>query len=93
MSSVDIISGSHLAITWGCFFLALPITSVLWGIGCLQLYLYYEKYWETDQRWFKLYILIIWILDTVHQVFVVVFEYVYFVKTILDPESRNTLRE
>ncbi|KAL5478275.1 hypothetical protein ACEPAI_2459 [Sanghuangporus weigelae] len=89
MPSSDAISGSQLDITWGCFFIGLP----LWGIGCLQLYLYYEEYRKTDQRWFKLYILLIWILDTVHQFFVIDFEYVYFVKGIIDSDLRALLQK
>ncbi|OCB91626.1 hypothetical protein A7U60_g1125 [Sanghuangporus baumii] len=95
MSSTDIISGSELDITWGCYFIGLPLTSALtsalWGVGCLQLYLYFENYWKTDQRWLKLYILIIWMLDTAHQVLVIHYDYIYFVKGIMEPELLTLL--
>ncbi|KAL5521485.1 hypothetical protein ACEPAF_2233 [Sanghuangporus sanghuang] len=58
--------------------------SRLWGIGCLQLYLYYEKYWATDQRWLKIYLCLIWTLDTVHQVILLIWTYEVFVKGIID---------
>ncbi|KAL5514829.1 hypothetical protein ACEPAG_2145 [Sanghuangporus baumii] len=57
----------------------------LWGVGCVQLYIYYEKYWRTDQHWFKVYMFAIWILDTAHQALVVVFTYSFFVSGIKNP--------
>ncbi|KAL5478277.1 hypothetical protein ACEPAI_2461 [Sanghuangporus weigelae] len=75
--------------TFGCLFISVIFTSALWGVGCLQLYLYYEKYWKTDQPWLKTYILLIWIMDTVHQALVSHFNYVYFVKGIANISLRD----
>ncbi|KAL5514910.1 hypothetical protein ACEPAG_2226 [Sanghuangporus baumii] len=86
MVDTSIIPPSLLDSTFGCLFLAVIFSSVFWGIGCLQLYLYCEKYWNTDGKWFKSYIFSIWILDTSHQALLLNFNYVYFVKGIIQPE-------
>ncbi|KAL5478240.1 hypothetical protein ACEPAI_2424 [Sanghuangporus weigelae] len=86
MVDTSIIPPSLLDSTFGCLFLAVIFSSVFWGIGCLQLYLYCEKYWNTDGKWFKSYIFSIWILDTAHQALLLNFNYVYFVKGIIQPE-------
>ncbi|KAL5514868.1 hypothetical protein ACEPAG_2184 [Sanghuangporus baumii] len=57
----------------------------LWGVGCLQFYLYCEKFWETEKRWLKFCVSLLWILDTVHQAFIANSAYVAFVKGIIDP--------
>ncbi|EJC99656.1 uncharacterized protein FOMMEDRAFT_148554 [Fomitiporia mediterranea MF3/22] len=66
--------------TYGCLFLAGIFSSVLWGGCCLQLYYYYEKYWKTEKLWLKLYTLVVWILDVVHQILLMKALYMYFVK-------------
>ncbi|KAL5514887.1 hypothetical protein ACEPAG_2203 [Sanghuangporus baumii] len=58
--------------------------TALWGIGCLQLYFYYEKYWKTDQRWLRAFIFLIWTLDTAHQALILQSNYVIFVHGIGD---------
>ncbi|KAL5514837.1 hypothetical protein ACEPAG_2153 [Sanghuangporus baumii] len=82
-----IVPASQINSTFGCLFLAGIFSSVLWGIGCLQLYLYYEKYWKTDRRWLKVYVCLTWLTDTGHQVLLVVYIYGVFVKGILDPTN------
>ncbi|KAL5514885.1 hypothetical protein ACEPAG_2201 [Sanghuangporus baumii] len=76
------LSESQLDSTVGCLFLAVVFTSTLWGVGCLQLYLYYEKFWKTDQHWLKGYIFLIWIFDTTHQALLLYSTYIPFVRGI-----------
>ncbi|OCB91624.1 hypothetical protein A7U60_g1123 [Sanghuangporus baumii] len=64
---------------------SIRLTSVLWGVGCLQFYLYCEKYWKTERRWLKLHMSLLWILDTVHQALLMNILYILFVKGIADP--------
>ncbi|KAL5514473.1 hypothetical protein ACEPAG_2561 [Sanghuangporus baumii] len=84
MASTGIVPPSQLDSTYGCLYLATIFSSTLWGIGCLQLYLYYEKYWATDQRWLKVYLCLIWALDTAHQIILLIWTYEVFVKGIVD---------
>ncbi|KAL5514867.1 hypothetical protein ACEPAG_2183 [Sanghuangporus baumii] len=61
------------------------LTSALWGVGCLQFYLYCEKFWKTEKRWFKTYMTVLWIMDTVHQALISNTAYMCLVKGISDP--------
>ncbi|KAL5498054.1 hypothetical protein ACEPAH_2985 [Sanghuangporus vaninii] len=62
------------------FFLAGTFSTCLWGMGCIQLYYYYENSSiDEDKRWIKPYTLIIWILDTIHQGFLIKSNYKFFV--------------
>ncbi|KAL5478286.1 hypothetical protein ACEPAI_2470 [Sanghuangporus weigelae] len=81
MASTVSMPAFNVDITFGCIF----ISVVLWGVGCLQFYLYCEKYWNTEKRWFKVYMSTLWILDTVHQAIIASTVYVYLVKSIADP--------
>ena len=53
--------------------------------------LFVQKYWKTDKPWFKTYIFIIWIFDTVQEILVVQFSYMYFVKDIVDSSWQDRL--
>ncbi|KAL5514827.1 hypothetical protein ACEPAG_2143 [Sanghuangporus baumii] len=72
---------------FGCLFLS-AITA-LWGVGCLQLYYYYNKFWAMDPRWLKVYIFILWMVETAQQAVRVEVNYVIFVKGIADPTLRS----
>ncbi|OCB88708.1 hypothetical protein A7U60_g4182 [Sanghuangporus baumii] len=62
------------------YFLAGFFSTCLWGMGCIQLYYYYENSRiDEDKRWIKPYTLIIWILDTIHQGFLIKSNYKFFV--------------
>ncbi|OCB91616.1 hypothetical protein A7U60_g1115 [Sanghuangporus baumii] len=92
MASSGAISASQVDSTFGCLFIAVILTSALWGVGCLQFYLYCEKYWKTERRWLKVYMSLLWILDTVNQAFISNDTYVLFVKGIANPAllARNS---
>ncbi|KAL5514828.1 hypothetical protein ACEPAG_2144 [Sanghuangporus baumii] len=82
---MTIITTGQLDSTLGCLFLAVVFTSILWGASCIQLYFYYERYWKSDQRWLKVYMCLVWLLDTAHQVLLLVSIYVPFVRGLSDP--------
>ncbi|OCB91620.1 hypothetical protein A7U60_g1119 [Sanghuangporus baumii] len=85
MESTVNTSATNVDITFGCFFIASILTSALWGIGCLQFYLYCEIYWKTEQRWLKVYMTLLWTLDTGLQALLSYSFYVLFVKGIANP--------
>ncbi|OCB91615.1 hypothetical protein A7U60_g1114 [Sanghuangporus baumii] len=102
MASTISMPALNVDITFGCLFISHFVSvnfvtipsrtcfdqvSSLWGVGCLQFYLYCEKYWNTEKRWFKVYMSTLWIMDTVHQALIANATYVCFVKGIADPTS------
>ncbi|KAL5520619.1 hypothetical protein ACEPAF_2620 [Sanghuangporus sanghuang] len=42
------------------------------------------KFWKTDQRWHRVYVCLTWMLDTAHQVLLLLYTYGVFVKGIID---------
>ncbi|KAL5528070.1 hypothetical protein ACEPAF_7206 [Sanghuangporus sanghuang] len=65
---------------YGCLFLVVIFSTALWGLSCLQLWFYIEKYLHTDKLWLKIYTISLWILSTVYLILVLKFLYIYFVK-------------
>ncbi|KAI5114995.1 hypothetical protein M0805_007761 [Coniferiporia weirii] len=66
--------------TFGCLFLAGIVTAALWGAGSVQLYFYHDNYSKSDKLWLQLYLYVMYVLDTVHQVNMCISLYKYFVK-------------
>lgn len=62
------------------------ITMALWGIGVLQAYHYFNRYIK-DTLWIKLFVLLVWISDTVHQALVLHMGFVYLVVNHDNPIS------
>ncbi|KAI5121950.1 hypothetical protein M0805_002021 [Coniferiporia weirii] len=73
--------------TYGC----LLIGSALWGAGTVQFYLYYDRFWNVDKCWLKLYVVIIWLLDTAHQALVMRGTYALLVTDFSDLASLGIL--
>ncbi|KAL5522375.1 hypothetical protein ACEPAG_8391 [Sanghuangporus baumii] len=82
MASASDISVAQVDSTFGCLFLSVVFTSVLWGVGCLQLFFYCENYWKNDKNWLKMYLLAIWILDTAHQIMLLHADYLLLVRSL-----------
>ncbi|EMD36444.1 hypothetical protein CERSUDRAFT_84605 [Gelatoporia subvermispora B] len=72
--------------TLGAYLLGIVAGSVLYGVTCVQVYLYYCNC-ERDSQVLRSTILVLWILDTLHQIFSTVAVYVYAVVDFGDQES------
>ncbi|KAL5478299.1 hypothetical protein ACEPAI_2483 [Sanghuangporus weigelae] len=78
--------------TFGCLLLAGFLSTALWSVGCLQLYLHYENPSRDDRFREKLYVFSIWVLDTVHQALILKTLYVYFVREFGNFQYLNHLQ-
>ncbi|KAI5118911.1 hypothetical protein M0805_004687 [Coniferiporia weirii] len=56
------------------------LSGILWGAGSVQLYFYHDNYSKSDGRWLQLYLLLMYVLDTVHQINLLVSLYTYLVE-------------
>ncbi|KAL5514860.1 hypothetical protein ACEPAG_2176 [Sanghuangporus baumii] len=74
--------------TFGCLLLA----GFLWSVGCLQLFFFYENPSRVDRLCEKLYVFLIWVLDTVHQALILKTLYVYFVREFGNFQYLNHLQ-
>ncbi|KAH8109870.1 hypothetical protein DFH11DRAFT_1730779 [Phellopilus nigrolimitatus] len=52
--------------TMGALFLSVMLSMALWGVGCVQIYYYFNMYPE-DKRWIKTLVIVVWVFDSVHQ--------------------------
>ncbi|KAH8995519.1 hypothetical protein EDB86DRAFT_3077552 [Lactarius hatsudake] len=52
--------------TYGCTFIGLIISVMLFGITTLQTWIYYWKYGNRDQKALRLFIAVIFLLDALH---------------------------
>ncbi|KAF7341362.1 hypothetical protein MVEN_01872700 [Mycena venus] len=50
----------------GAWFIGLVISSVIFGVTCLQVYLYYTKYCSRDKLFLKSFVGVLMFFDTVH---------------------------
>ncbi|KAI9450021.1 hypothetical protein BJY52DRAFT_1215664 [Lactarius psammicola] len=65
--------------TYGCTFIGMVISIMLFGITILQTWIYYWQYGNRDQKALKLFVAIIFILDTLHTVLCTYSVYWYLV--------------
>ncbi|KAL5524134.1 hypothetical protein ACEPAG_8307 [Sanghuangporus baumii] len=91
MSSGNTQHDVDLDSTYGCLFLIGIFSTALWAISCLQLWLYIERYFQTDKMWLKFCTILLWILETVYLILVLKFLYVYFVKEFGNVDFLNNL--
>ncbi|KIK68152.1 hypothetical protein GYMLUDRAFT_145789, partial [Collybiopsis luxurians FD-317 M1] len=61
----------------GCYFIGTILACALWGISCVQTWLYFSTY--SDHIWLKLLVVSVWLSDTIHQFLITQMCYVYFV--------------
>lgn len=76
--------------TLGALFIAVIIAMALWGVATLQMYWYYDNYTK-DPLWIKLFVLLVWSLDTVHQALITHSAYVYLVTNYTNPAILETV--
>jgi len=70
--------------TLGAFYIGVIAGAALWGISCMQTYLYYTSY-PRDLPQLKVLVFVVWGLDTVHQVLISHAVYIYSVKNFANP--------
>ncbi|KAF8151021.1 hypothetical protein B0H34DRAFT_159626 [Crassisporium funariophilum] len=72
--------------TLGAAFLGNILAAVLYGITCLQTFVYYKKS-QNDHLSFRLVIYFLWIIDTLHLALVTHGLYFYLVKSYANPSA------
>ncbi|KAH9051560.1 hypothetical protein EDB83DRAFT_2521956 [Lactarius deliciosus] len=65
--------------TYGCSFIGMVISSMLFGITILQTWIYYWQYGNRDPKTLKLFIAVIFMMDTLHTILCVYSIYWYLV--------------
>ncbi|KAI0049995.1 hypothetical protein FA95DRAFT_698784 [Auriscalpium vulgare] len=69
----------------GGLYIGILVAAALWGVTALQTWFYYREY--TKDPWYlKLLVGVVFLLDTVHQVFISHTGYMYFVTHYFDPQ-------
>jgi len=70
--------------TLGAAFIGNIVAAVLYGITCLQTFVYYKK-GKGDQAWFKAIIYFLWFLDTFHLALITHALYFYLITSYANP--------
>ncbi|KAH8109883.1 hypothetical protein DFH11DRAFT_893550 [Phellopilus nigrolimitatus] len=70
--------------TMGALYLAVVLSMALWGVGCVQLYYYFNMYPE-DKRWIKTLVITVWVFDSVHQGLIIHSGYTYLITNYGNP--------
>ncbi|KAJ7445909.1 hypothetical protein FB451DRAFT_1568017 [Mycena latifolia] len=60
----------------GPWFIGIVLSSIVFGVTCLQVYLYYTKFCSRDPVFMKLFVAVLMVLDIVHLVFITASYYV-----------------
>ncbi|KIM81812.1 hypothetical protein PILCRDRAFT_491229 [Piloderma croceum F 1598] len=61
----------------GASLIGIIISAVIYGITCMQTYLYYTKYKRNDRWTMKLVVALLWVLDSLHLVLIAIMIYYY----------------
>ncbi|KZT68550.1 hypothetical protein DAEQUDRAFT_320166 [Daedalea quercina L-15889] len=61
-----------------------PLASIIYGINCLQLYLYYMKYSQRDGALLKAYVAVLMVADSLHVALLMLIHYHYTVVSFGD---------
>jgi len=72
--------------TLGAVFIGNLITGILYGVTCVQAFLYFQNYPE-DRLWLKLTVLFLWLCDTVGLALVTHGVYFYAVTNFANPAA------
>ncbi|KAJ7668690.1 hypothetical protein DFH06DRAFT_1182295 [Mycena polygramma] len=74
----------NLVPTLGVTIIGIFFCSTLYGVSTLQTFIYIKKFWHTDSKELRLFVVVIWLLETAHAAFVC--SYVFRV-TVLDLDN------
>ncbi|KAJ3552129.1 hypothetical protein NM688_g4318 [Phlebia brevispora] len=80
---------SILAETFGCTLIMFFMASILYGVATLQTYIYSQTYTK-DPLFLKLLVAIVWVLETAHIAFCILFAYVSLINSFGDLEYSMT---
>ncbi|KAI3612769.1 hypothetical protein WG66_014750 [Moniliophthora roreri] len=84
MASLDQLPPGFLDNTYGAELLGCIAATALWGIQCLQTFMYFQTY-AKDHWILKFLVIWIWVMDTVHQGLVISLEYITLIEHFGDP--------
>ncbi|KAH9022462.1 hypothetical protein EDB85DRAFT_2278165 [Lactarius pseudohatsudake] len=76
--------------TYGCTFIGLIVSVMLFGIMTLQTWIYYWQYGNRDQKALKLFIAVIFLLDALHTILCIYSVYWYLVLNFGNVEILDT---
>ncbi|KAJ7306143.1 hypothetical protein DFH08DRAFT_517435 [Mycena albidolilacea] len=74
----------------GPWLIGLVVSSIVFGITCLQVYLYYTKFSSRDSLFMKVFVAVLMILDIVHATLLTISYYVTSVDNFGDFEAIST---
>lgn len=83
------VTGINLDLTFGCLYVGTTLAMGLWGAGTIQVYYYFDKY--KDSMFLRAHVFAVWVLDTLHQAFLLQSTYMYLVTNYGSLENLGSL--
>ncbi|KAG1861753.1 hypothetical protein DFJ58DRAFT_725596 [Suillus subalutaceus] len=78
-STQDLIPHLQLANTFGALFIGVIIAAVLFGVTIVQVFIYFQTHSGTGITFYKLVVILVWILDALHLALIIHYVYFYLV--------------
>ncbi|KAG1822493.1 uncharacterized protein BJ212DRAFT_806974 [Suillus subaureus] len=78
-STQDLIPHLQLANTFGALFIGVVLAAVLFGVTIVQVFIYFQTHSGTGITFYKLVVILLWILDALHLALIVHCVYFYLV--------------
>ncbi|KAG1879064.1 hypothetical protein F4604DRAFT_551278 [Suillus subluteus] len=78
-STQDLIPHLQLANTFGALFIGVIIAAVLFGVTIVQVFIYFQTHSGTGITFYKLVVILVWILDAPHLALIIHYVYFYLV--------------
>ncbi|KAG1879067.1 hypothetical protein F4604DRAFT_551382 [Suillus subluteus] len=78
-STQDLIPHIQLANTFGALFIGVVLAAVLFGVTIVQVFIYFQTHSGTGITFYKIVVILLWILDALHLALIVHCVYFYLV--------------
>ncbi|KAG1879066.1 hypothetical protein F4604DRAFT_1998644 [Suillus subluteus] len=69
----------NLQLTFGALFIGVVLAAVLFGVTIVQVFIYFQTHSGTGITFYKLVVILLWILDALHLALIIHFVYFYLV--------------
>ncbi|KAJ7053767.1 hypothetical protein C8F01DRAFT_1260392 [Mycena amicta] len=76
--------------TWGITFIASNLSAILYGVTCIQTFLYFRN-WHKDPKSVQILVIILFLLDTFHQAQIMEMMYHYLIAGFFNPLGLDIL--
>ncbi|EGN99102.1 hypothetical protein SERLA73DRAFT_181919 [Serpula lacrymans var. lacrymans S7.3] len=82
---------SSLSNSFGAFYVSLLLAAILYGFTSLQLVIYIQSQWKYDRVVYRIMVVLLWLLDTIHVTFISHMLYYYLISNFANPPALSVI--